>query len=606
MPSGDAERIFTGIGGSYDALAAALSLWQDDRWRRALVSEIHAAPADRVLDVATGTGMVAEALVRRYRCRVVGLDQSADMLAVARRRDGVFSELVEGHAEALPFPDASFDHLTFTYLLRYVDDTATTMRELARVLRPGGRIAMVEFAVPPLPWRPLWSLYTRVGLPLLGRIVSSRWMSVGAFLGPSIESFYRAHPLPRIERYWRDAGLADVRVRRMSLGGGVVMSATKTSAPVTPTAPLAPAFYALRGGGWRDYWSLLHPPYTLWHLSYVALGAALAPHPDARVVGGMLLAFALAVGVGAHAFDELRGRPLRTGISARMLVALGSLGLAAALAIGVLAVPVVGPGVLLFVAAGGLLVLLYAFEAPLVHSDAGFALAWGAFPALTGFFVEAQTIRPSLELIVVDDGSTDPTSDVARAHGAIVVRHISNRGISAARNSGIHVASASIVAFLDDDCEPEPQWAEQLVVGYDENVLGLGGPLLVRADPGIVLNYLARHNPLDPQESDLAKSENLAYRLFLYMRRQWMPLQHHGRREHPAARRSGGGRGRAEGRVVTEPVYDVAHLGRVELFTPDLPASVEFFVDVLGMEVVERAGLARRVAQLRPLGVVKG
>ncbi len=145
MVAGDAERIFNGIGRSYDRVATVLSFGQDPRWRSALVDAIAAKPSDRVLDVATGTGMVAAALVRRYGCHVVGLDQSQDMLALARERDGVFDQLVEARAERLPFPDESFDHLTFTYLLRYVDDPAATMRELARVVKPGGRVAMVEF-----------------------------------------------------------------------------------------------------------------------------------------------------------------------------------------------------------------------------------------------------------------------------------------------------------------------------------------------------------------------------------------------------------------------------------------------------------------------------
>ena len=398
MPGADAARIFTGIGPSYDRVAAMLSFGQDPRWRRALVAEVHASPTDTVLDVATGTGMVAETLVRAYACRVVGLDQSADMLAVARRRDGVFVDLVEGRAEALPFADASFDHVTFTYLLRYVDDPAATLRELVRVLRPGGRIASLEFALPPFPWRPLWWLYTRAGLPLLGRLVSARWMHVGAFLGPSIERFYRAHPQREVERYWREAGLVDVRSRRMSLGGGVVMSATKAPPAEPASETLAPAFYAMRGGGWRDYWTLLHPPYTAWHLSYVALGAALAAHPDPRVVGATLLAFALAVGLGAHAFDELRGRPLRTRIPDAVLVAIGSFGLTAALAIGGLGAFVLGPALLLFVAAGAALVLLYAFEAPLVHSDAGFGVAWGAFPVLTAAYATGAPPVPALAL----------------------------------------------------------------------------------------------------------------------------------------------------------------------------------------------------------------
>ena len=227
MAAGDAERIFTGIGRSYDRVATVLSLGQDPRWRRALVDAIAARPGDRVLDVATGTGMVAQALHDRYGCRVVGLDQSADMLAMARTRDGVYEALVEGRAEHLPFADAEFDHLTFTYLLRYVDDPVATMRELARVVKPGGHVAMVEFGLPRGIWRPLWWLYTRIGLPLAGRVVSAKWAEVGAFLGPSIERFYARNPIADLERTWRAAGLGDVRTRQMSMGGGIVMSATK-------------------------------------------------------------------------------------------------------------------------------------------------------------------------------------------------------------------------------------------------------------------------------------------------------------------------------------------------------------------------------------------
>jgi demethylmenaquinone methyltransferase/2-methoxy-6-polyprenyl-1,4-benzoquinol methylase len=226
----DAERVFTGIARTYDRVATVLSLGQDPRWRRAAVDWIAARPDDRVLDVATGTGLVAKALRGRYGCAVVGLDRSPDMLSVARARVGLYAELVEGRAESLPFPDRSFDHLTFTYLLRYVDDPAATMRELARVVKPGGRVAMVEFGLPARPWRPLWWLYTRVGLPLGGRVASARWAAVGAFLGPSIERFYRQHPLSVVDRYWRDAGLVDVRVRKMSLGGGIVMTAARSAA----------------------------------------------------------------------------------------------------------------------------------------------------------------------------------------------------------------------------------------------------------------------------------------------------------------------------------------------------------------------------------------
>lgn len=247
----EAIELFRGLPRRYDALSAALSFWQDPRWRRALVGAVAPAPGQRILDVATGTGMVAAELLARADCSVVGIDQSAEMLAAARARfaplapaggdpgvegrPGVEArprvELVEGQAEALPFADGSFDALTFTYLLRYVDDPAATVRELARVVRPGGRVASLEFGVPPWPpARTAWRLYTAIGLPALGRLASRDWARVGRFLGPSIRGFYARHPLDAIVGYWQDAGLEDVRVRRMSLGGGVVMSATKRAA----------------------------------------------------------------------------------------------------------------------------------------------------------------------------------------------------------------------------------------------------------------------------------------------------------------------------------------------------------------------------------------
>src|SRR5207237_2674056 len=144
--------------------------------------------------------------------------------------------------------------------------------------------------------------------------------------------------------------------------------------PAQQAGERRPAFYALRSGGWRDYWTLLHPPYTAWHLSYVLLGASLAPAPDPRIVVGALLAFGLAVGIGAHAFDELRGRPLRTRIPSAALVLLGAAALAFAVLIGLAGLAALGPLFVVFVATGASLVVLYAFEAPLVHSDGGFAL----------------------------------------------------------------------------------------------------------------------------------------------------------------------------------------------------------------------------------------
>ena len=219
-----ARQLFSTLGPTYDRVGAILSFGQDPRWRRFLVSRLPAA-AGTVLDVATGTGLVAEALLRRG-FSVTGLDQSPDMLRVARRRFDKRVPLVEAAADDLPFPDASFDHLTFTYLLRYVEDPAATLRELARVVRPGGTIASLEFCVPRGVWRPPWDLYVGVGLPAAGRLVSEGWHEVGRFLGPSIRDFYERWPLERQLEAWRAAGVPSVKARRLSLGGGVVIWGT--------------------------------------------------------------------------------------------------------------------------------------------------------------------------------------------------------------------------------------------------------------------------------------------------------------------------------------------------------------------------------------------
>ena len=193
-----------------------------------MVTAVDPQPGQRILDVATGTGMVAFALAQRADCRVVGVDQSEQMLSGARAQLAARPELAErvsfmrGEAERLPFQDGEFDALTFTYLLRYVDDREATMCELARVLRPGGRIGMVEFGVPGNTLlRSLWRVHTRVGLPVLGRLVSRAWVDVGRFLGPNIEELHAAEPdLPAL---WRRAGLREVVLRPMSFGAGVVM-----------------------------------------------------------------------------------------------------------------------------------------------------------------------------------------------------------------------------------------------------------------------------------------------------------------------------------------------------------------------------------------------
>jgi demethylmenaquinone methyltransferase/2-methoxy-6-polyprenyl-1,4-benzoquinol methylase len=223
-----AKTLFAPLGPTYDRYATLLSLGQDPRWRRYLVSRVAAGPTSTVLDVATGTAAVAIELVRQKGCAVVGIDQSPEMLEVARRRVQLAAaskqiRLVEGRAERLPFEDETFDALTFTYLLRYVDDPAATMRELVRVVRPGGTIAMLEFAVPTGIYRPLWELFVRVGLPVAGRTISPGWHTVGRFLGGSIRDFYRRNPPDRLLALWREAGVDDVHARRLSLGGGVVV-----------------------------------------------------------------------------------------------------------------------------------------------------------------------------------------------------------------------------------------------------------------------------------------------------------------------------------------------------------------------------------------------
>jgi demethylmenaquinone methyltransferase/2-methoxy-6-polyprenyl-1,4-benzoquinol methylase len=197
-----ARTLFAPLGPTYDRYAALLSLGQDPRWRRTLVSRVDVGPGDTVLDVATGTGAVALELLRQKGCTVVGL--------------------VAGDAESVPFPDGAFAAVTFAYPLRYVADPGAALRELARVIRPGGTLAGLEFGIPRGFWRPWWELYVRVGLPLAGRVISPAWGSVGSFLGPSIRAFYARWPEAKLLDLWRQAGIGDVRAERLSLGGGIV------------------------------------------------------------------------------------------------------------------------------------------------------------------------------------------------------------------------------------------------------------------------------------------------------------------------------------------------------------------------------------------------
>jgi demethylmenaquinone methyltransferase / 2-methoxy-6-polyprenyl-1,4-benzoquinol methylase len=225
-----AQRLFAPLPRRYDRLVEVLSMWQNGRWRRAMVDHIVEDQAGLVLDVASGTAGVAIQLADRCKTRVVGLDLTLEMLSVGKRNlvehlvdDRV--QLVAGRAEQTPFPDRTFDGVTFTYLLRYVTDPEATLCELARVVKPGGVVASLDFLVPPSRfWRFWWLLYTRLLLPLAGWLTGGpEWFEVGRFLGPNITNHYRRYPVDWIVEAWQRAGFVDVGSRSMSLGGGLVM-----------------------------------------------------------------------------------------------------------------------------------------------------------------------------------------------------------------------------------------------------------------------------------------------------------------------------------------------------------------------------------------------
>ena len=235
-PNRFARALFSGLPNRYDLLAEVLSLGQNRRWRRAMVDRIVPARPRRLLDVATGTAGVALRLTEQTDAFITGLDLTEAMLrrgqanVAASAADGRV-DLVAGRAEELPFPDATFDAVTFTYLLRYVADPAATLRELTRVLKPGSPMASLDFLVPRHSfWRWWWWLYTRLVLPVIGSVGGRDWIAVGRFLGPNISAHYRRYPLGWTVQAWRDAGMTDVGVREMSLGGGLVMWGTKSRA----------------------------------------------------------------------------------------------------------------------------------------------------------------------------------------------------------------------------------------------------------------------------------------------------------------------------------------------------------------------------------------
>jgi demethylmenaquinone methyltransferase / 2-methoxy-6-polyprenyl-1,4-benzoquinol methylase len=222
-PNRFARELFAPIAEDYEIWSRALSFGQDPRWRRSMVEGLNLSRGSRVLDVAAGTGQVTR-LLEEKGYAVVAVDQSPEMLAQALARG---STVVNGRAEVLPFREGTFDGLAFTYLLRYVDDPMACMAELARVVRPGGRIGMVEFGRPRGFWGPWWYAYTRLGLPLAGVLIAPGWSRVGLFLGGSIDAFHGRFPMPEMTRLWERAGLEDIRVSTPSLGGGLIMWGTR-------------------------------------------------------------------------------------------------------------------------------------------------------------------------------------------------------------------------------------------------------------------------------------------------------------------------------------------------------------------------------------------
>ncbi len=228
------RRLFNGIASKYEGPAVFFSYGQYRRWHRSLVSRLQLPAESRVLDVCTGTGLVAMDIAQRGQVHVVGIDLSDGMLGAAQgnlRECGLQNvTLVQGRAEQLPFADATFDVVVFTYLLRYVQDSQASLHELSRVLRPGGQLASLEFYVPPNPAiRLLWMAHSFLWMPLATRFLSPGWREVGGVLGPSITAFYKRHSLNDLRAMWAAARVKEVKVKLLSLGGAVVMWGSKES-----------------------------------------------------------------------------------------------------------------------------------------------------------------------------------------------------------------------------------------------------------------------------------------------------------------------------------------------------------------------------------------
>ena len=228
-----AQDLFDGIAPSYDTWAQVLTFFQYLRWREFLVSRMTLRPGNLALDVCTGTAGVAMEIADHHDGRIVGLDVSHLMLeaglrAVEKRSLDGRVQLTQGRAEHLPFPDETFDTVVFTYLLRYVQNPDATIRELSRVLKPGGELLSLEFGVPEALWvRALWEIYNRVVMPVMTIPVSRGWHRVGCFLGPSISGFCRRCPVERLAAIWRENGIPLVETKHLLRGAAIVMWGTK-------------------------------------------------------------------------------------------------------------------------------------------------------------------------------------------------------------------------------------------------------------------------------------------------------------------------------------------------------------------------------------------
>jgi len=228
-----AQDLFDGIAPSYDTWAQVLTFFQYLRWREFLVSQIALQPGNLVLDVCTGTAGIAIEIAHHHNGQIVGLDVSHLMLeagvrAVEKQSLDGRVQLIQGRAEHLPFPDETFDTVVFTYLLRYVQDPDATIRELSRVLKPGGQLLSLEFGVPEALWvRAIWEIYNKVVMPVVTIPISRGWRRLGCFLGPNISEFCRRCPVDRIAAIWRENGIPLVETRRLLKGAAIVMWGTK-------------------------------------------------------------------------------------------------------------------------------------------------------------------------------------------------------------------------------------------------------------------------------------------------------------------------------------------------------------------------------------------